>query len=213
MSPGDRVVLLDNSGSKYITELESFSNDLIEGRIVSVSAGDGEPRTQITLYQSLLKGDKMDWVLQKGTELGAAGFVPLLSRRSVPRSNRSEQQLVRWTRIVTEAAEQSGRSRLPQVHPVVSLPEACRQLPSGLSLIPYEDERERSMREMLLSEDTRGPVSIFIGPEGGWDPEEVVLARAHGIMPVSLGQRVLRAETAAIAAITVAMYSRGELGQ
>ena len=132
----------------------------------------------------------------------------------MPRSNRSEQQLVRWTRIVTEAAEQSGRSRLPQVHPVVSLPEACRQLPSGLSLIPYEDGARAFHEGRCCSAKIQeGPCPFSSALREAGDPEEVVLARAHGIMPVSLGQRVLRAETAAIAAITVAMYSRGELGQ
>ena len=213
MSPGDRVVLLDNSGSEYLTELTTFQGNHIEGRIVSRAVALSEPRVQVTLYQSLLKGDKMDLVMQKGTELGAACFVPVVTRRSVSRPSRGEQQLTRWRRIVTEAAEQSGRGLLPQVCSAVGLSEAFRKLPEGLALMPYEEERGCSMREALqVDTGQTGQVSIFIGPEGGWERDEVASARSHGVLPVSLGQRILRAETAAIAAMTVAMYSLGELG-
>ena len=214
MSRGDRVILLDNSGTEWLAELESVRTDYIEGRILSRATGKGEPRVQATLYQSVLKSDKMEWVLQKGTELGAAAFVPVVSRRCVTRPGREGSGLTRWRRIVTEAAEQSGRALLPTVHPVMQFAEALQGLPQGQALIPYEDERERSMGEALQAAFLKGgQLSIFIGPEGGWDPDEVSLARSHGVVSASLGQRILRAETAAIAAITVAMYLSGELGQ
>ena len=102
---------------------------------------------------------------------------------------------------------------LPQVHPLMSLPEACQQHASGLALIPYENERECSLRGVLHGAGGCESVSLFIGPEGGWDPEEVALAHSNDVVPVSLGQRILRAETAAVAAITAVMYSQGELGR
>ena len=210
MSPGDQVVLLDNSGTEYVTELRRFSNDAVEGHVVSTSRGQGEPNTHIVLHQALLKGDKFEWVLQKGTELGVSAFVPLLSRRSVPQPQRTEGQHGRWTRIVTEAAEQSGRALLPEVRPVVTLEEACKGTSEDLALMPWEAEEECSLRS-ALGRITQGRVSLFIGPEGGWDAEEVALARDRGILPVTMGRRILRAETAAIAAITVVMYSRGGL--
>ena len=212
MSPGDRVVLLNNSGNEYLTELQTFHANGIEGRILSSDLGRAEPQTHVTLYQSLLKGDKMDWVLQKGTELGASAFVPVLSRRSIARAKRGEEQMGRWRRIVAEAAEQSGRSVLPEVYTAMPLADALQQLPHGIALIPYEDERERPIREALHAADDHDRMALFIGPEGGWDPEEITLARNHGAVPVSMGERILRAETAAIAAITIAMYSHGELG-
>lgn len=214
MSRGDRVIILDNSGTEWLAELESLRTDRIEGRILSRATGRGEPRVQVTLYQSVLKSDRMEWVLQKGTELGAAAFVPVVSRRSVSRPSREGPALTRWRRIVTEAAEQSGRSLLPTVHPVMQFAEALQELPQGPALIPYEEERERLMGEALQAVSLKGgQLSIFIGPEGGWDPDEVALAQSYGVLPASLGQRILRAETAAIAAITVAMYFSGELGQ
>ena len=214
MAPGDKIILLDNSGLEYLTELGTFHRDHIDGRIVSKTVGCGEPKTHLTLYQSLLKGDKLDWVLQKGTELGATAFVPLVSRRSVPRPNKGEQQLARSRRIVAEAAEQSGRALLPQVCPAMALSEALQQLPQGLALMPYENEHGFFMKEALqASSGQADQVSLFIGPEGGWDPEEVALASSHGVVPVSLGQRILRAETAAVAAMTIAMYSQGEVGE
>ena len=211
MASGDRVILLDNSGSEYLTELDAFFSDRIEGQIVSSTVGLGEPQAKVTLYQSLLKGDKMDWVLQKGTELGASAFVPVISQRSVPRPGKGEQQMVRWKRIITEAAEQSGRAILPHICPPMPLVEALERCPQGLALMPYEEEREISMREALKT-GCHQALSLYIGPEGGWDPPEVALARSHGVKVVSLGQRILRAETAAIAAVTMTMYWQGELG-
>lgn len=213
MVPGDRVILLDNTGSEYLAELGAFRGDRIEARIVSSTVGLGEPQVQITVYQSLLKGDKMDWVLQKGTELGAAAFVPVVSQRSVSRPSKGDQQLTRWERIITEAAEQSRRAILPQICPPVTLIEALGQRPKGLALMPYEEERGCSMGEALQAGCDQGSrMCLFIGPEGGWDPSEVELARSHGVLSVSLGHRILRAETAAIAATTVAMYWQEELG-
>ena len=213
MASGNRVILLDNSGSEYLTELDAFHSNYIEGRIVSSTVGLGEPQTKVTLYQSMLKGDKMDWVLQKGTELGASAFVPVVSQRSVSRPSKGEQQLTRWRRIMTEAAELSGRSILPLICPPMALEEALERCPEGSALMLYEEERETSMREALKTGYQQpGPFSLFIGPEGGWDPPEVALARLHAVRVVSLGQRILRAETAAIAAMTVAMYWQGELG-
>ena len=213
MSPGDHVVLLDNSGAERLTELGPFHSDTIEGSIISTCQGQGEPHLQVTLCQGLLKGSKLDWALQKGVELGGAAFIPLLSRRSVPRPKTGEEQLARWRRIISEAAEQSGRSVLPKVYPAMPLSEAFQQVSHTTALMPYEEERERSLHEALQDIPDQQPLALFIGPEGGWDPEEVALARSHDVVTVSLGQRVLRAETAAIAALSAVMYSRGELGR
>ena len=103
---------------------------------------------------------------------------------------------------------------MPRVLPVMRLSEACNELPPGLALMPYEEERGCSMQAAVQAshDSEEGAVSLFVGPEGGWDPGEVELARRKGVVTVSLGRRILRAETAAIASITVAMYSRGELG-
>ena len=140
MSPGDEVVLLDNTGREYAVRLTSFSKDMVEGDVLSVVQGRGEPLVSITLYQGTLKGEKFQWVLQKGTELGVATFVPIVCRRSIPRG-RDTSRHARWPRIVTEAAEQSGRCRLPQILEPMPFQDACRRVEgSGISIIPWEQE-------------------------------------------------------------------------
>ena len=215
MTPGDQVVLLDNSGMEYVTQLTSLSASMVRGEIVSIQAGQTEPRVQIALYQALLKGDKFGWVLQKGTELGVSAFVPLASRRAVPKERDSWQRshYLRWKRIITEAAEQSRRCMLPVLEEVLTFYEACQGTRGrGLSLIPWEGEDGVGLGQALAGE-TPERVNIFIGPEGGWPQEEVDNAVSCGAVPVSLGRRVLRAETAAIAAVTGVMYAMGELGR
>ena len=225
MSPGDQVVLLDNTGREYTVRLTSFSRDVVEGDVLTVVQGLGEPTVSITLYQGTLKGEKFQWVLQKGTELGVATFVPTVCRRSIPRGRDSSDtsRHERWTRIVTEAAEQSGRCRIPQILQPMPFQDACKRVEgSGISIIPWEQEGATGLRTVLHqtpspsmedSESVSEPgVNVFIGPEGGFDEEEVEHARSCGVIPVSLGRRILRSETAAIAVVAAVLYEVGEMG-
>ena len=130
MSPGDEITLLDNTGMEYLSRLSRCAINTVEAEVLSAVAGPGEPSIQITLYQGILKGDKFQWVLQKGTELGVANFVPIVCKRSVPRQRdgRSESRYPRWRKIIAEAAEQSGRSLLPTLgEPVPSLAQDHRR--------------------------------------------------------------------------------------
>jgi 16S rRNA (uracil1498-N3)-methyltransferase len=173
---------------------------------------------EIVLYQALIKGDRFEWVLEKGTELGVARFVPLLASRSVvrPRAGRSGRSQ-RWQRVVTEAAEQCGRGLLPRVASPVELGEALASA-RGLRLLLWEEERAMGLRSALReglaeqSEAKRPLLSVFVGPEGGFSREEAESALSHGARVVSLGRRVLRSETAGIAAVSAALYECGELG-
>jgi 16S rRNA (uracil1498-N3)-methyltransferase len=150
-------------------------------------------------------------VLEKGTELGVAAFVPVLSSRSLIRpSEASSARLERWRRVVVEAAEQSGRCRLPEISPPLTFAEACASA-AGLRILPWEGETEASLSDVLAGEKKRDAVSLFIGPEGGFPPEEVELARQQGVRTVSLGRRILRAETAAIVAAALILHELGEL--
>ena len=214
MSAGEQVVLLDNSGREYVTRLERITHTMVEGEVTSVLRGSGKPRLDVTLYQALLKGDRFEWVLQKGTELGVSTFVPMSTERTVLRSKEYPKKLSggRWESIIREAAEQSRCSILPEIHHAVDFKEACQAIEGkGLSLMPWERERSRSLRSILLGENV-DKVNIFIGPEGGLGDQEVEYALSCGILTVSLGQRILRAETAAIASIVAGMYASGGLG-
>lgn len=214
MSPGDEISLLDSSGKEYVVRLTRFNRSTVEGVVLYVDEAQVESKIELTLYQGLLKLEKFQWVLQKGTELGVTTFVPLLCQRSVPQERESwpRTRYPRWRKIITEAAEQSGRRTLPELKRPMSLVEACDELRGqGTSIMPWEKEKDTSLRSVLRGKESQR-VNILIGPEGGFEELEVSHARSCGVIPVSLGTRILRSETAAVVAVAAAMYEVGELG-
>ena len=214
MSPGDEIVLLDNSGDEYTVRLTGFTKDVVEGDVVSVDRASIETAIEITLYQGMVKGDKFQWVQQKGTELGVSNFVPLMCHRSIPKERASwrESRYPGWSKTVTEAAEQSRRCLLPELRPPMDFKDACEEAQgSGLSIMPWEREGARGLRSAL--QGTRpNHVNIFIGPEGGFEEWEATYALSRGVVLVSLGKRILRSETAGIATVAAVQYEVGELG-
>jgi len=217
LRPGDHVMLLDDSGWAYKTELVSLEENRIIGQVIQKSLVLSEPRTKITLFHAVLKANKFEWVLQKGTELGVVGFVPMICQRCVMSNLEAvgDHKIERWKRIISEAAEQSRRGRLPRLRPVQIFSQACEQAHmADLSIIPWEQEKRTSIRDLLrVGSEYERPfsVNIFIGPEGGLTYQEVELARRHGIIPVTLGPRILRAETASLVAATAILYELGDL--
>ncbi len=211
LRPGAHVIVLDDTGWEYEVELKSVDRDEIEGAILNRNMTEGEPRTKITLYQALLKGNSFELVLQKCTEVGVTEFVPMHCERCVagePDSKRME----RWRDIITEAAEQSKRGVLPVLSNVTSFGDACNST-SGLSLIPWESEAIQGIGSVLRSNPKASRVSIFIGPEGGFTPSEIESAGNCGIIPVSLGPRTLRAETAGLVTAAITLYEFGDMGR
>ncbi len=167
---------------------------------------------RLELYQALIRPQRFELVLEKATEIGVSRFVPVLSGRGQVRTTGGSQRSVRWRRIVTEAAEQCGRGRVPVVDPPTKLEDALG-LASGLKLVPWEGERTLGLRSALRSlDEVPERVSLLIGPEGGLAESEVAQAREAGWLPVSLGSRVLRSETAGIVAPAIVMHELGELG-
>lgn len=211
----DRVILLDNSGWEHEVEIVKVTSQRIEGRVMHKSVAVAEPRTKITLYQALLKLDKFEWVLQKNTELGIVGFVPMITERCIIGSleDISKTKTERWWRILMEAAEQSGRGRLPTLRPAVMFSTACEDAArGGLTLIPWEEERERSLRSVLqATEPPPFSINLFVGPEGGFAPEELAQAQRYGAIPITLGPRILRAETAGLVAAAAILHQLGDL--
>lgn len=215
MSPGDRIIVLDNSGWEYEVELAELSPQTAWGTVLSRTLSHTEPRTKITLYQSFLKGQRFEFVLQKGTELGIVAFVPVISARCVVSSlDSASRKTARWERIIREAAEQSRRGRLPDLAPALFFRDAClRATRSGqLALIPWEGETTTSLREALDRMQRPFSVSLFVGPEGGFDESEIAVARQAGVIPVHLGPRILRAETAGLVAASAILFAYGDLG-
>ena len=219
MQVGDEICLLDGSGYEYRVRLVSIGANECVGQVMERVKGRAEPHCKVTLYISLLnKADKFEWALQKCTELGAARFVPVRSARSISDAP-GRTKMERWERIIQEAAEQSGRAVIPTLEEAISLQTAFQQESSGLrstqdgehiALIPALGAQV-TLKGALRGAGGVGTLSIFIGPEGGFTPDEVEEAKAAGVVPVTLGPRTLRAETAAVAALTMALYEMGEM--
>ena len=210
--------MLDGSGWEYQVTVERLERGHVFGRIRGRKAGGGEPNTRIVLFQAVLKGDRFEQVLQKGTELGVSKFVPVFSARSVPKDGglqRASTRSRRWRKVILEAAEQSRRARLPDLATPATFANACQDA-EGLPMLAWEGEPATGIKALLNQIGPGGPVggavSIFTGPEGGFAEDEVEVARGAGVAPVSLGPRILRAETAPLVAVAAVMYRLGELG-
>ncbi len=210
LMPGGRILLLDGSGNEAEAELTCVpKTGPVLARIVARGAAEGEPALKITLYQALLKGEKFDWVLQKGTELGISTFVPVITERCISENARLE----RWQKIVREAAEQSRRGLLPKVSAPISFKEAVAQMSTApLALLAWEEAQTQPLRQTLNTIQTPpAEVAILIGPEGGLTPAEARQAKTANIKVVGLGKRILRAETAGPTAAALVLYHFGQM--
>jgi 16S rRNA (uracil1498-N3)-methyltransferase len=220
LAPGDMIYLLDGRGATYPAEVL-----MVERRRVAVRMGERqEPRAEfpcrVTLCLGMLKAAKFEWVLQKATELGVATFQPLLTERAVAATEMTgETRWRRWQRILAEAVEQCGGDRLPELRPPLPLYQALTQLPSGaIALFPWEAAGVAPLRAALAEALAIAgglavitDVYIFIGPEGGFSAAEAALAKQYGALLVTLGARILRAETAALVAATLTLDAIGAL--
>ena len=219
MGPGDRVSIVDGSGREFIARIAHTAETSIAAVIEQeLGSGPREPRVHLTLAQGIPKLDKMDLIVQKCTEIGVSRFLPVLAERSVARTNTdsADRRVLRWQRIAEEAAKQAGRGAVPAVEGVRRLEDALVELSSQgvLLMMPWELEQEQSLRGALADidlEETPG-IALIIGPEGGFSHYEVELAKRYGALTVTLGRRILRTETAGLAAATVIMYELGEFG-
>ena len=213
--PGDSIIALDGSGYEYAVMLDMVSSRHTSGVVTDRYVGENEPGLSITLYQGLMKADRFEYVLQKGTELGITRFVPIISERTVARNVVSAARLERWRRIIREAAEQAGRGRLPSLDDAVGFEEACSTLAKP-AIIGWESERDMGIRSTLLRQkadiESAQSIAIVIGSEGGLTDAEVAHAIGCGIAPVSMGRRIFRAETAGIIAAAAVLYEMDELG-
>jgi 16S rRNA (uracil1498-N3)-methyltransferase len=216
LAPGARVTLLDGEGSSYEAEVLAVTNRDVRLAVMGRADAAGEPGVRIVLHQAVLKGERFEWALQKGTEIGVSAFAPLVTERTIIDDLHAvEGKRERWQRIIREAAEQCGRGRAPVLLPGQLLRNAVKS-PAGeetLRLIPWEGERSLKLGEALracnLAPDAR--IELFVGPEGGFTDAEIDWAQRHGVKPVTLGPRVLRAETAGLVATTAILYHAGEV--
>lgn len=205
---GDALVIFDGAGNCFKTKISKADKKEVIADVLEKFPCNPESPVNITLVQSLLKGEKMDLVIQKTTELGVREIVPVVTERSQLRETR---KVIRWQKIAEEASRQSGRTVIPVVHEPVSFQDIF----TGNVLQGFIFYEEGGVRlSDAVSSFISHPSSLFIviGPEGGFTKEEIELAKEKGLVAASLGQRILRAETAAIAAVTLAQYALGDMG-
>ncbi|NMA69941.1 MAG: 16S rRNA (uracil(1498)-N(3))-methyltransferase [Desulfitobacterium sp.] len=216
LSIGDEIIGFDNSGAEYKAVIEAIGDKSVTCKILEKDYPEVEAMAQVYLVAGLSKGEKMEWVIQKGTELGMAGLIPLRTKRAVMKLEgaKAKNRVERWQKIAAEAAKQSHRVKEPKIFPVSNWKELTELLPKDTQwLIPYENEQSQGLKTVLDKLDPQCPIAILIGPEGGFEEKEVQWSqeelKAHS---VTLGPRILRAETAAIAALTLVLGYTGDLG-
>ncbi len=213
---GAHIALFGYQGFEYGATIESIGPESVLARISESERIPGSD-VRIVLAQSLPKGDKMDFIIQKATELGVSAVLPFHSARSIPRiaGEKARDRAARWRKIALEAARQCGRGDIPDVSEIGSYEQMLANKPDGgLNLIFWEAESGKGLKEVLRDpkNDPARDFFIIVGPEGGFSGEEVDRAVSAGITSVSLGRQVLKVETASLAIVSIIQYEKGLLG-
>lgn len=216
LQAGDEIVLFDGSGWEYTVLLTGKDNGELIGEVLARQQVDREAGLQLHLVQGMARGERMDLVIQKAAELGVYGIHPLASEHSVVQlqGERAGKKLRRWQQIAREACKQCRRNMVPQVEPIRSLTACLERMQGEAGIMLYEDEHQVSLRHLLHSTDIleRERIYLLVGPEGGFSPREVEVARQAGVITAGLGKRILRTETAGLVACSILLYECGDLG-
>jgi len=215
LKAGAHITAFDGVGHEYEAVVDELAGDMIHCRILQTRAGAPAERLSIILGQAMPKAEKLEWVIQKATELGVAEIVPLVTEYAVPHiaPHRVATKLSRWERIAREACKQCGRSTIPRLWPPTSLHDFYAAFQgSDLKLVVWEEEHTRSLRSTLATMAAIASVAVVIGPEGGLAASEVAAGESFGFLPVGLGQRILRTETASLVSVALLQHRFGDLG-
>lgn len=214
MQPGDKLQIVSDDGVSALAEITAISESTVTVRCLEVLAESHEPAVKITLAQGLAKGEKMDFIIQKAVELGAYSIVPVAMEHSVVRLDgvKADKKVERWQKIAEAAAKQSKRDIIPQVQAVQSVSQMLANNNCKTKIIAYECEDRMSLKTALREAGQLDDLLLIIGPEGGISEGELTKAREAGAVPVSLGRRILRAETAGLVAMSAIFYETGDLG-
>jgi 16S rRNA (uracil1498-N3)-methyltransferase len=214
LKEGDEITVFDGLGKEFKGTIVEERRSSVVIRIEHVISSTRDSPLEVTLAQSLLKGEKMDYLIQKATELGVKDIVPFLSSRSVPFLEKSKRlkRHHRWARIAVEASKQCGRAIIPKIEPVHDYSEMLRAAtPNALRLILWEKEGMK-LKEILGRSKERQEIFFVIGPEGGFSQREIEEGKRAGFIPVTLGERILRAETASLCFLSILQYEQGDIG-
>ncbi len=209
LKPNNKIVLCDGEGKDYIVSIYSIDKYAVRTKILSEEKSIGEADIDITVYQGIPKSSKMDFIIQKCTELGVSRIVPVLNTRTVVKlaSEKEEiKKVERWQKIAKEAAKQSNRGKIPVIDmPMIFESALIDSLSKDLVLIPYEQEKDTHFKQALKGEKPNS-IGIFIGPEGGFETSEIQLAINNKAKIITLGNRILRTETAAFVILSCILY-------
>ena len=215
MKPGEELVVCDDESHEYLCAVEDYDRENVICRIKERREAALELPIKVILFQGLPKKDKMELIIQKAVELGAAEIVPVVTKRTIVKledPKKEEKKTERWQAIAEAAAKQCGRGIIPKVSVPVSYKQAlARAKELDISFIPYElAEGMDAARDQIKSLSDKKSVGVFIGPEGGFERSEIEDAESSGVSPITLGKRILRTETAAICVLSVIMFSLTE---
>ena len=212
---GDKITVCDGAGIDYTVRVSEIGKNEIECDIIDRKKSDTEPNINITLYQGLPKAAKMDYIIQKNTELGISKIVPAkLARCVVKLENKAaeEKKCERWQKIAVASAKQSGRGIVPEISNPMTVDEIIEDVKDyDLVFVPYECEDQSRLKTIVESAPDAKDIAFIIGPEGGFDISEIEKLKAAGIKTVTLGKRILRTETAAEAVVSMLMYAYDEI--
>jgi len=215
LKAGDMVTVLDDDGHCRQVEIREVDARQVTGLAGEICPAPGEPGVELTLCPALTQREKFEWILQKGTELGVRYFVPMITGRSlIQETGGWNEKIIRWQKIVREAAEQCGRGLVPEISTPLKFADYLNRDERPRGYILYEREQHTGLADSVMRHLSTGSrqIALLIGPEGGFTEDEAGQANSAGLVSVSLGARILRMETAAMAACVICMAVAGELG-
>jgi len=212
MKQGDMLTVCDGAGNDYGCRIDTIIKDSVALSVCYKQASASEPHIRVSLYQGVPKGDKLEDIIQKCTELGIHEITPVLTKRSISRPNekQAEKKRARYQKIALEAAQQSGRGIVPEIHKMISFKEAVQNCSAEVKILFYEGGG-KSLRELVRENKNATSFAVFIGPEGGFEKEEVDAVLNTGGINATLGARILRTQTAPVAAVTALMLLTGNM--
>ncbi len=212
LRPGEDVIICDGQGTDYKCRLVKAEKEQVEAQVLEIVKCPAEPSVKVSVLCGLPKGDRTDYIIQKSVEAGAEEILFFQSARCVAKPDKPEKKLERWQRIAEEAAKQSGRGIIPQVSWAGDLAGALdAAVQKDLALFMYETGEREALNRVLEENRNIATAAIITGPEGGFEPFEADLARIAGLHVCSMGDRILRCETAPVVALTALMYATGNL--
>ncbi len=211
---GDKAIVFDGQGGEYEVTIAEIDKDsclaIIDNEIINAE----ESKIHLSLIQGIAKGDKMDTIVQKAVEVGVSSIYPILTEHTVVKldTEKSIKKVQRWQSIAIEACKQCRRNTIPKVYPITTWERILPELTGKVGVMLYEGENKLSLRDFLQANNLKGEIFIIVGPEGGFSDQEVAKARDNGILIVTMGQRILRTETAGLVGAAIVLYEAGDLG-